>query len=105
MSSASILGGKLNETRKFVTGQSADVLIVGAGPAGSMAAATLARYNVPFHIIGKEFQEVLRGHARGVSRHPYEFMHYKRKYIDRTDSDDGEYPLKCCLKDYDSGMT
>lgn len=32
------------------------VLIVGAGPAGLTAAATLARYNIPFRIIDKRAQ-------------------------------------------------
>jgi ribulose 1,5-bisphosphate synthetase/thiazole synthase len=40
----------------FIQGQT-DVLIVGAGPAGCMAASTLAIYGIDFRLIDKRAQE------------------------------------------------
>jgi len=42
-----------------------DVLVVGAGPAGFMAAVTLARYNVSFKIIDQRPVRIQTGHAGG----------------------------------------
>lgn len=42
-----------------------DVLVSGAGPAGLMAAVTLARYGVTLKIIDKRPQKVMFGHANG----------------------------------------
>ena len=42
-----------------------DVLIVGAGPAGYMAAVTLARYGVSFRIIDQRAERIQTGHAGG----------------------------------------
>ena len=44
-----------------------DVLIVGAGPAGYMAAVTLARYGVNFRIIDQRAERIQTGHAGGKS--------------------------------------
>lgn len=43
-----------------------DVLIVGAGPAGLMAAAWASKYNVCARIIDKKPDRVQRGHADGL---------------------------------------
>lgn len=42
-----------------------DVLIIGAGPAGCMAASTLARYGVDFKLFDKNPARTQTGHARG----------------------------------------
>ena len=42
-----------------------DVLIVGAGPAGFMAAVTLARYGVNFRLIDQRSERIQTGHAGG----------------------------------------
>ncbi|KAL9043772.1 MAG: hypothetical protein Q9214_003052, partial [Letrouitia sp. 1 TL-2023] len=42
-----------------------DVLIVGAGPAGYMAAATLARYGVDFRVIDQRAETIQGGQASG----------------------------------------
>lgn len=42
-----------------------DVLIVGAGPAGFMAAVTLARYGVNFRLIDQRPDRIQTGHAGG----------------------------------------
>ena len=46
----------------FIQGQT-DVLIVGAGPAGCMAASTLARYGIDFRLIDKRAARTQAGHA------------------------------------------
>jgi hypothetical protein len=48
----------------FIQGQT-DVLIVGAGPAGCMAASTLARYGIDFRLIDKRAARTQAGHASG----------------------------------------
>lgn len=55
-----------DDMQQFAKGKAVDVIIVGAGPAGFMAAATLARYGVPFRLIDKRPQQVLRGQASGL---------------------------------------
>ena len=49
-----------------------DVLVVGAGPAGFMAAVTLARYGVDFRIIDQRAERVQTGHAGGKG--PWEML-------------------------------
>ena len=46
----------------FIQGQT-DVLIVGAGPAGCMAASTLTRYRIDFRLIDKRAARIQAGHA------------------------------------------
>ena len=43
-----------------------DVLLVGAGPAGYMAAVTLARYGVNFRIIDQRTETIQSGQAGGT---------------------------------------
>ena len=43
-----------------------EVLIAGAGPAGYMAAVTLARYGISFRIIDTKPLCIQRGHASGM---------------------------------------
>jgi phenol 2-monooxygenase len=45
--------------------QHTDVIIVGAGPAGCMAAATLQRYDIDFRLIDKRPTRTQTGHASG----------------------------------------
>ena len=44
-----------------------DVLLVGAGPAGYMAAVTLARYGVNFRMIDQRAETIQGGQAGGES--------------------------------------
>lgn len=48
-----------------------DVLVVGAGPAGFMAALTLARYNINVRIIDARPERIQTGHAGGNRLHLY----------------------------------
>ena len=60
--------------QQFAKGKAVDVLIVGAGPTGLMAAITLARYGISFRIIDKRPQQVFRGHAAGFQPRTMEIM-------------------------------
>jgi phenol 2-monooxygenase (NADPH) len=48
-----------------------DVLIVGAGPAGCMAASTLARYGIDFRLMDKRAARTQAGHSSGVYNNPF----------------------------------
>ena len=75
----------------FAKGNAADVLIVGAGPAGLMAATTLARYGVSFRIIDKRPQRVLLGHASGTLRGPIHDLSPIHHYVScRYSATDGK---------------
>ena len=63
------------DMQQFAQGKPVDVLIVGAGPTGFMAAATLARYGISFRLIDKRPQQVLRGHAAGLQPRTAEVLH------------------------------
>lgn len=49
-----------------IAGQ-ADVLIIGAGPAGCMAATTLSRYGIDFRLFDKNPLRTQTGHASGMN--------------------------------------
>ena len=51
-----------------------DLLIVGAGPAGLMAAAWASRYNISARIIDKKDSRVSRGHADGLQCRTMEIL-------------------------------
>lgn len=57
-----------------ITQRSTDVLIVGAGPAGLMAAITLARYGIDFNIIDKSPVRVAAGHASAFQPRTQEIL-------------------------------
>ena len=61
--------------QQFAKGEGVDVIVVGAGPAGFMAAATLARYGITFRLIDKRPQQVLRGQASGLQPRTAEIFH------------------------------
>lgn len=53
------------ESAKALPGDvSVDVLVVGAGPAGCMAAVTLARYGVDFRIIDQRSERIRGGQGK-----------------------------------------
>ena len=51
-----------------------DLLIIGAGPAGLMAAAWASRYNISTRIIDKVGDRVLAGHADGLQPRTFEIF-------------------------------
>ena len=51
-----------------------DLLIIGAGPAGLMAAAWASRYNISARIIDKKGARVNRGHADGLQCRTMEIL-------------------------------
>ena len=63
------------DVQQFARGSAVDVLIVGAGPTGFMAAATLARYGITFRLIDKRPQQVFSGQAAGLQPRTAEIMH------------------------------
>lgn len=63
------------DMQQFAQGKAVDVLVVGAGPTGLMAAATLARYGITFRLIDKRPQQILCGHASGLQPRTAEIMH------------------------------
>ena len=63
------------DMQQFARGSAVDVLIVGAGPTGFMAAATLARYGISFRLIDKRPQQVFTGQAAGLQPRTAEIMH------------------------------
>ena len=70
-----VMGQVTEEMQQFARGSAVDVLIVGAGPTGFMAAATLARYGIPFRLIDKRPQQVFQGQAAGLQPRTAEIMH------------------------------
>jgi phenol 2-monooxygenase (NADPH) len=54
-----------------------DVLIVGAGPAGLMAATALTKAGVGVRIIDKRSQRVMVGHADGGQPRTIEVLHVR----------------------------
>lgn len=59
-----MLNKTFNSVHEDITGRT-DVLIIGAGPAGCMAASTLARYGVDFRLFDKNPARTQTGHASG----------------------------------------
>jgi phenol 2-monooxygenase len=54
-----------------------DVLIVGAGPAGLMAATALTKAGVSVRIVDKRANRVTVGHADGVQPRTVEVLHVR----------------------------
>ena len=67
--------GATEDMQQFAKGKPVDVLIVGAGPTGLMAAVTLARYGLSFRLIDQRSQPVARGQAAGYQPRTAEIMH------------------------------
>ncbi|KAK3167570.1 hypothetical protein OEA41_010697 [Lepraria neglecta] len=63
------------EIHSFSKGSPTPVLIVGAGPAGFMAGATLSLYGIPLRIIDKRPSPIQRGHASGLQPRTAEIFH------------------------------
>lgn len=66
---------QVTEDKQFAQGGAVDVLIVGAGPTGFMAATTLARYGISFRLIDKRPLQVFTGQAAGMQPRTAEIMH------------------------------
>ncbi|GAB7354572.1 hypothetical protein MBLNU459_g5022t2 [Dothideomycetes sp. NU459] len=65
--------GKESLVRDQIVGR-ADVLIIGAGPAGCMAGSTLARYGVDFRIFDKNPTRTQTGHASAFQPRTQEIL-------------------------------
>lgn len=69
------MGEGIEDSQQFAKGNAVDVLIVGAGPTGLMAAATLSRYGIPFRLVEKSPLQKFRGHASGIQPRTAEILH------------------------------
>ncbi|GAO47533.1 hypothetical protein G7K_1738-t1 [Saitoella complicata NRRL Y-17804] len=78
--SHTLAGGRLHDERaasidtSYTPSECVDVLIVGTGPAGMMAAASLSRLSIPFRAIDRRAEAIPAGQADGLQPRTLEVL-------------------------------
>lgn len=81
-SSASALATESISNGPQVT-SNVDVIVIGAGPAGLMAAMALTRAGVSVRVVDKRAQRVMVGHADGGQARTMEVLHVRLSFISK----------------------